>query len=53
MAAAKKKVLASHVYVGGQVFKPGDSPAKEYADLITNPKAWAGESAESDSDDDN
>lgn len=39
---AKKKVLAAYVHVAGQVFKPGDSPDKEFADQITNPKAWEG-----------
>lgn len=38
MAAAKK--LAAYVHVGGRVFAPGDSPEKEYADQITNPRAW-------------
>lgn len=37
MAARK---LAAYVHVGGSVFAPGDRPEKEYADQITNPKAW-------------
>ena len=37
------RVLAAFVHVGGKVFAPGDSPEKEFADQITNPKAWAEE----------
>ena len=46
MAARK---LVAYVHVDGHVFEPGDSPAKEYADQITNPKAW-GEVSDSDAD---
>ncbi|MET1061746.1 MAG: hypothetical protein ABWX71_02525 [Aeromicrobium sp.] len=41
--AGAKKVLASNVFVGGRLFLAGDSPEKEYADQITNPKAWGGD----------
>jgi hypothetical protein len=35
--------LATTVHVGGQVFEAGSTPPKEFADLITNPKAWGDE----------
>lgn len=38
--------LVSHVHVAGRVFAPGDKPAKEFADQITNPKAWGEEPEE-------
>lgn len=37
-----RRVLAAHVVVGGRSFAPGESPEKEFADQITNPKAWEG-----------
>ncbi len=43
------KKLAAYVHVGGQVFAPGDTPPKEFADQITNPKAWEGGNAPSTS----
>lgn len=55
MAAAKKQTqerrLASFVHVttpeGVKVFGPGDDVPAEFAELITNPKAWASETDES------
>lgn len=34
------RTLARNVHVAGTFFKAGDSPDKEYAEQITNPKAW-------------
>lgn len=51
MGAAKKRVLAANVQVGDRLFLAGDSPEKEYADQITNPKAWGGDEAADDSGD--
>lgn len=48
MAGAKKKVLAANVQVGDRLFLAGDSPEKEYADQITNPKAWGGDAGADD-----
>lgn len=42
------KKLAAYVHVGGRVFAPGDSPEAEFAEQITNPKAW-GESSDPES----
>lgn len=42
MGAAGKK-LAANVWVGGQLFMAGSSPDKEFADQITNPRAWGDE----------
>ena len=39
------------VHVDGQVFKAGDTPPKEIAAQITNPKAWADDKADAESDD--
>lgn len=38
MGAAKK--LGRNVWVGDRLFMAGDAPDKEFADQITNPKAW-------------
>lgn len=35
------RTLAANVYVGEELYRAGTSPAKEIADQITNPKAWA------------
>lgn len=48
MGAAKKRVLAANVQVGGRLFLAGESPEKEYADQITNPKAWGGDEVDDD-----
>lgn len=40
--------LAANVYVGEDLYRAGTSPAKEIADQITNPKAWAGGASESE-----
>ncbi|MGH1563038.1 hypothetical protein [Mumia sp. DW29H23] len=32
--------LATYVQVGDRVFAAGDVPPREYAEQITNPKAW-------------
>lgn len=50
MAGAKKKVLAVNVQVGGRLFLAGESPEKEFADQITNPKAWGGDEVEGDAE---
>lgn len=58
MAARKstgRKVLASNVWVGDPavLFMAGSTPPKEYADLITNPNAWAdGEADDGDDEGD-
>lgn len=39
--------LAANVHVGGRFFEAGSTPDKEFADQITNPKAW-GEDVESE-----
>lgn len=48
MAGAKKKVLAVNVQVGSRLFLAGEAPEKEFADQITNPKAWGGDEVEDD-----
>lgn len=55
MAAAKKKAesgkrLATYVHVDGAVYGPDDEVPAEVAEQITNPKAWASEDAEQESD---
>lgn len=45
---AGKKVLAVNVQVGDRLFLAGESPEKEYADQITNPKAWGGDAVADD-----
>lgn len=43
--------LAANVHVGGRFFEAGSTPEKEFADQITNPKAWGeDEAAEAASD---
>lgn len=39
-ASGSKKKLAANVQVGDRLFLAGESPDKEFADQITNPKAW-------------
>ncbi|WP_461021920.1 hypothetical protein, partial [Thalassiella azotivora] len=43
--------LARFVHVAGHSFAPGDEPPREFADQITNPKAWADEAADGGSGD--
>lgn len=45
--------LATAVHVDGQVFKAGDAPPKEFAEQITNPKAWTDDAEEGDTSDEN
>jgi hypothetical protein len=43
------KKLAAYVHVGGEVYKPGDTPPKDVAEEITNPLAW-GKDADDDTE---
>lgn len=45
------KTLAVNVWVGDQLFLAGDSPEKKFADQITNPNAWGGDSVDESDDD--
>ena len=47
---AGKKVLAANVIVDGRLFLAGQSPEKEFADQITNPKAWGGDEVDDKAD---
>lgn len=38
MAGARK--LARYTTVGGKTYAPGETPSKEHAELIDNPKVW-------------
>jgi polyphosphate kinase 2 (PPK2 family) len=42
--------LATNVWVAGRFFAAGSTPDKEYAEQITNPKAW-GEDTDTESSD--
>jgi hypothetical protein len=42
--------LAANVWVAGRFFATGSTPDKEYAEQITNPKAW-GEGTDTESSD--
>lgn len=44
--------LAANVHVGGRFFKAGDSPPDEFAEQITNPKAWGKSEPAPDADPD-
>lgn len=53
-AAKAERRLATYVHVhttdGSKVFGPGDEVPAEYAELITNPKAWASDADEEPAD---